>query len=134
MHEPGMAGAKSLPRWTSKARNPTVRLRSSFTIYALDLQFALILGIVRVQGMKKGMQFTIDHEYRKGSRIFKPDGKTARHFTDHHQADVVGVNVPLPIPMGRMRSAFTPSATRSREADPRGACARGPVFSLTSIR
>lgn len=39
------------------------------------------------------------HEYGNGTCIFTRDGAAARHFTDLIQVGMVGVNVPLPVPV-----------------------------------
>jgi hypothetical protein len=45
------------------------------------------------------MQLINDHEYGNGTCIFTRDGEAARYFTDHIQVGMVGVNVPLPVPV-----------------------------------
>ena len=39
------------------------------------------------------------HEYGNGAALFTRDGDTARHFTEHVGAGMVGINVPIPVPM-----------------------------------
>ena len=45
------------------------------------------------------MQMINDHEYGNGTCIFTRDGEAARYFTDNIQVGMVGVNVPLPVPV-----------------------------------
>jgi malonate-semialdehyde dehydrogenase (acetylating)/methylmalonate-semialdehyde dehydrogenase len=40
-----------------------------------------------------------DHEYGNGTCIFTRDGEAARYFSDHIRVGMVGVNVPLPVPV-----------------------------------
>jgi malonate-semialdehyde dehydrogenase (acetylating)/methylmalonate-semialdehyde dehydrogenase len=40
-----------------------------------------------------------EHEYGNGAAIFTRDGDSARHFTNSIQIGMVGVNVPIPVPM-----------------------------------
>ena len=105
-----------------------------------------MLGVVRVKTLQEAMQLINDHEYGNGTCIFTRDGEAARYFTDHIQVGMVGVNVPLPVPVayhsfgGWKRSlfgdlhAYGPDAVRfytkrrpSRSAGRALACARGGV-------
>lgn len=45
------------------------------------------------------MQLINDHEYGNGTCIYTRDGEAARYFTHHIQVGMVGVNVPLPVPV-----------------------------------
>ena len=45
------------------------------------------------------MQLIDDHEYGNGTCIFTRDGEAARYFTDNIKVGMVGVNVPLPVPV-----------------------------------
>ena len=40
-----------------------------------------------------------DHEFGNGSSIYTSDGEISRHFTTHSKIGMVGVNVPIPVPM-----------------------------------
>ena len=61
--------------------------------------FGPVLGVVRVQSLQEAMAMIDAHEYGNGTCIFTRDGEAARYFTDHIQVGMVGVNVPLPVPM-----------------------------------
>lgn len=61
--------------------------------------FGPVLGVVRVASLQQAMQLIDDHEYGNGTCIFTRDGEAARYFTDHIQVGMVGVNVPLPVPV-----------------------------------
>lgn len=61
--------------------------------------FGPVLQVVRVQTMQQAMDLINDHEYGNGTCIFTRDGEAARYFSDHIQVGMVGINVPLPVPV-----------------------------------
>jgi len=61
--------------------------------------FGPVLQVVRVANMAEAMQLIDAHEYGNGTCIFTRDGEAARYFTDNIQVGMVGVNVPLPVPV-----------------------------------
>jgi malonate-semialdehyde dehydrogenase (acetylating)/methylmalonate-semialdehyde dehydrogenase len=61
--------------------------------------FGPVLGVVRVQSLQEAMELIDAHEYGNGTCIFTRDGEAARHFSDHIQVGMVGINVPLPVPV-----------------------------------
>ncbi len=61
--------------------------------------FGPVLGVVRVETLQQAMDMIDAHEYGNGTCIFTRDGEAARYFTDHVQIGMVGVNVPLPVPV-----------------------------------
>ncbi|MBT3146508.1 CoA-acylating methylmalonate-semialdehyde dehydrogenase [Neptunomonas phycophila] len=61
--------------------------------------FGPVLQVVRVNSMKEAMQMINDHEYGNGTCIFTRDGEAARYFSDNIQVGMVGINVPLPVPV-----------------------------------
>ena len=61
--------------------------------------FGPVLLIVRAQSMQEAMQLIDAHEYGNGTCIFTRDGEAARYFTDNIKVGMVGVNVPLPVPV-----------------------------------
>ena len=64
-----------------------------------DEIFGPVLGIVRVKTQQEAMDLINSHEYGNGTCIFTRDGESARYFTDNIQVGMVGVNVPLPVPV-----------------------------------
>ncbi|MEN9220607.1 MAG: aldehyde dehydrogenase family protein, partial [Thermostichales cyanobacterium GMQP_bins_62] len=58
-----------------------------------------VLGIVRVPDLNTALDLVNRHPYGNGAAIFTRDGGSARHFVTHVQAGMVGVNVPIPVPM-----------------------------------
>ncbi|MCO6055572.1 CoA-acylating methylmalonate-semialdehyde dehydrogenase [Pseudomonas sp. MOB-449] len=61
--------------------------------------FGPVLCIVRVGSLEDAMQLINDHEYGNGTCIFTRDGESARLFCDEIEVGMVGVNVPLPVPV-----------------------------------
>ncbi|WP_312390017.1 CoA-acylating methylmalonate-semialdehyde dehydrogenase [Pseudomonas sp.] len=61
--------------------------------------FGPVLCVVRVDSLEQAMQLINDHEYGNGTCIFTRDGEAARLFCDEIEVGMVGVNVPLPVPV-----------------------------------
>ena len=61
--------------------------------------FGPVLQIVRAQSMQDAMELIDSHEYGNGTCIFTRDGEAARYFSDNIQVGMVGINVPLPVPV-----------------------------------
>lgn len=83
------------------------------TIYKEEI-FGPVLVIVRVPNYATGLDLINRHEYGNGTAIFTRDGEAARQFQEEVLAGMVGINVPLPVPMafhsfgGWKRSIFGP--------------------------
>jgi malonate-semialdehyde dehydrogenase (acetylating)/methylmalonate-semialdehyde dehydrogenase len=83
--------------------------------------FGPVLGIVRAASFEAALALVNEHEYGNGTSIFTRDGDTARDFTHRVQAGMVGVNVPIPVPMafhsfgGWKRSLFGDHAVHGME-------------------
>lgn len=58
-----------------------------------------VLQVMRVQTMDEAMTLINEHEYGNGTCIYTRDGEAARYFTDNIQVGMVGVNIPLPVPV-----------------------------------
>ena len=61
--------------------------------------FGPVLGVVRVSSQQQAMQLIDNHEYGNGTCIFTRDGEAARFFADRINVGMVGINVPLPVPV-----------------------------------
>ena len=61
--------------------------------------FGPVLQVMRVKSMEHAMQLIDSHEYGNGTCIFTRDGEAARYFSDNIQVGMVGINVPLPVPV-----------------------------------
>jgi len=64
-----------------------------------DEIFGPVLAVVRVNTQQEAMDLINAHEFGNGTCIFTRDGEAARYFTDQIQVGMVGVNVPLPVPV-----------------------------------
>ena len=76
--------------------------------------FGPVLSVVRVPDFNAAVALVNGHEYGNGSAIFTRDGDSARQYVQQVEAGMVGVNVPIPVPMafhsfgGWKRSLFGP--------------------------
>ena len=61
--------------------------------------FGPVLAVVRVPDFDTAVRFINEHEFGNGTAIFTRDGDAARQFTHNIQVGMVGVNVPIPVPM-----------------------------------
>ena len=61
--------------------------------------FGPVLCVVRAESEEQAMQLIDDHEYGNGTCIFTRDGEAARYFADNIKVGMVGINVPLPVPV-----------------------------------
>jgi malonate-semialdehyde dehydrogenase (acetylating)/methylmalonate-semialdehyde dehydrogenase len=61
--------------------------------------FGPVLCVVRAESQEHAMQLINEHEYGNGTCIFTRDGEAARYFADNIQVGMVGINVPLPVPV-----------------------------------
>jgi malonate-semialdehyde dehydrogenase (acetylating)/methylmalonate-semialdehyde dehydrogenase len=61
--------------------------------------FGPVLCIVRVPDFKAAVELINAHEFGNGVSLFTQDGATAREFARHIQVGMVGINVPIPVPM-----------------------------------
>ncbi len=79
-----------------------------------DEIFGPVLAIVRVPDFETGLKLINQHEYGNGTAIFTRDGETAREFQENVMEGMVGINIPIPVPMafhsfgGLKRSIFGP--------------------------
>ncbi len=68
------------------------------TIFKEEI-FGPVLCVMRAANLDQAMQWIDNHAYGNGTCVFTRDGETARRFTDRIQVGMVGVNVPLPVPV-----------------------------------
>ncbi len=73
-------------------------VKADMRIYNEEI-FGPVLCIVRAESQEHAMQLVNDHEFGNGTCIFTRDGEAARYFTDNIKVGMVGVNVPLPVPV-----------------------------------
>ncbi|MDO6709007.1 CoA-acylating methylmalonate-semialdehyde dehydrogenase [Photobacterium sp. 1_MG-2023] len=83
------------------------------TIYREEI-FGPVLSLLRAQSLDEALALINAHEFGNGTAIFTADGEAARRFSDQVEVGMVGVNVPIPVPMafhsfgGWKRSLFGP--------------------------
>ncbi|MEZ3500873.1 CoA-acylating methylmalonate-semialdehyde dehydrogenase [Pantoea sp. KPR_PJ] len=84
---------------------------SEMTIWREEI-FGPVLSIMRAPDYASALKLVNSHEFGNGSAIFTSNGHTAREFVQDVEAGMVGVNVPVPVPMafhsfgGWKRSVF----------------------------
>lgn len=61
--------------------------------------FGPVLCVVRVDRLEEAIELINAHEYGNGTCLFTRDGEAARRFADRIQVGMVGINVPLPVPV-----------------------------------
>jgi malonate-semialdehyde dehydrogenase (acetylating)/methylmalonate-semialdehyde dehydrogenase len=68
------------------------------SIYTDEI-FGPVLSVVRVASYEEGLELVNSHRYGNGTAIFTCDGGAARKFQNEVQVGMIGVNVPIPVPM-----------------------------------
>ena len=87
------------------------RVTRDMRIYKEEI-FGPVLSVVRAKGYDEALALANDHEYGNGVAIFTRDGDAARDFASRVDVGMVGVNVPIPVPLayytfgGWKRSSF----------------------------
>ena len=64
-----------------------------------DEIFGPVLSVLRADTYEEALKLVNDHEFGNGTSIYTSDGEISRHFTTNCQIGMVGVNVPIPVPM-----------------------------------
>lgn len=67
-------------------------------IYKQEI-FGPVLSTVRAQSYEEALSLAMDHEYGNGVAIFTRDGDAARDFANRINIGMVGINVPIPVPL-----------------------------------
>ncbi|WP_332698337.1 CoA-acylating methylmalonate-semialdehyde dehydrogenase [Devosia sp.] len=68
------------------------------TIYREEI-FGPVLSVVRAHSFQDAVDLIHGHEYANGTAIFTRDGDAAREFADKIEVGMVGINVPIPVPV-----------------------------------
>jgi malonate-semialdehyde dehydrogenase (acetylating)/methylmalonate-semialdehyde dehydrogenase len=71
---------------------------TDMSIYTDEI-FGPVLSVVRVPSYEVGVQLINDHPYGNGTAIFTNDGGAARRFQNEIEVGMIGINVPIPVPM-----------------------------------
>jgi malonate-semialdehyde dehydrogenase (acetylating)/methylmalonate-semialdehyde dehydrogenase len=74
------------------------KVTADMRIYREEI-FGPVLSVLRVPSFADALHLVNKHEYGNGAAIFTRDGDTARAFANQVQAGMVGINVPIPVPM-----------------------------------
>ncbi len=74
------------------------KVKPDMSIYTDEI-FGPVLSIVRVKTYDEAIKLVNEHEYGNGTAIFTKDGDTARHFSHNVKIGMVGINVPIPVPV-----------------------------------
>ncbi|WP_116474478.1 CoA-acylating methylmalonate-semialdehyde dehydrogenase [Zobellella maritima] len=74
------------------------KVTPEMSIYREEI-FGPVLCVVRVASLEAAIELINAHEYGNGTCIFTRDGEAARLFGDQIEVGMVGVNVPLPVPV-----------------------------------
>ncbi|MBI3440680.1 MAG: CoA-acylating methylmalonate-semialdehyde dehydrogenase [Proteobacteria bacterium] len=74
------------------------QVTSGMTIYKEEI-FGPVLSLVRAKSYAEAVKLINDHEYGNGTAIFTNDGGAARNFARDIKVGMVGINVPLPVPV-----------------------------------
>jgi malonate-semialdehyde dehydrogenase (acetylating)/methylmalonate-semialdehyde dehydrogenase len=74
------------------------RVTPSMRIYKEEI-FGPVLCVVRAANFDEALGLANDHEFGNGVAIFTRDGDSAREFVNRVQVGMVGVNVPIPVPL-----------------------------------
>jgi len=61
--------------------------------------FGPVLSVVRRNSYQEALDLVHSHEYANGTAIFTRDGDTARSFSQDVEVGMIGINVPIPVPM-----------------------------------
>ena len=74
------------------------QVTTDMTIYKEEI-FGPVLSVVRVKNYEEAINIINEHRFGNGTSIYTSSGDIARHFTTNVQIGMVGVNVPIPVPM-----------------------------------
>ncbi len=74
------------------------RVKPGMSIYTDEI-FGPVLSVVRAASYEAAVQMINEHEYGNGTAIFTRDGDAARDFASRIQIGMVGINVPIPVPL-----------------------------------
>ena len=73
-------------------------VKKDMRIYKEEI-FGPVLSVVRAKDFEEASELVNDHEYGNGVSIFTRDGDAARTFSSKIKVGMVGINIPIPVPM-----------------------------------
>ena len=74
------------------------RVSPNMDIYKKEI-FGPVLCTVRAGSYEEALKLAMDHEYGNGTAIFTRDGDSARDFANRINVGMIGINVPIPVPL-----------------------------------
>lgn len=74
------------------------RVTPDMDIYRKEI-FGPVLSTVRAASYEEALKLAMDHEYGNGIAMFTRDGDTARDFASRVNVGMIGINVPIPVPL-----------------------------------
>jgi len=74
------------------------RVTPGMKIYQEEI-FGPVLSLVRVPDFEGALQLVNDHAFANGTAVFTRDGDTAREFARRVEVGMIGINVPIPVPV-----------------------------------
>ena len=73
-------------------------VKKNMRIYKEEI-FGPVLSVVRAKDYSEALSLVNDHEFGNGTSIFTRDGDTGRSFASNVKIGMVGINIPIPVPM-----------------------------------
>ncbi len=74
------------------------RVNKDMKIYKEEI-FGPVLSVIRAKNYDEALKLVNEHAFGNGTSIYTSDGEISRHFTTNSKIGMVGVNVPIPVPM-----------------------------------
>ena len=74
------------------------QVKPNMSIYLEEI-FGPVLSVIRVKSYDEALKLVNKHQYGNGTAIFTNDGGAARRFQNEVEVGMVGINVPIPVPM-----------------------------------
>ncbi|WP_283134263.1 CoA-acylating methylmalonate-semialdehyde dehydrogenase [Rhizohabitans arisaemae] len=95
-----IAGGSTAARTPGFWLGPTVvdRVKPGSAVHTDEI-FGPVLSIVRVSSYEEGLRIINECEYGNGTAVFTNDGGAARRFQNEVEVGMIGINVPIPVPM-----------------------------------
>ena len=73
-------------------------VKKTMRIYKEEI-FGPVLSVIRANNYSEALKLVNDHEFGNGVSIFTRDGDTGRSFASNAKIGMVGINIPIPVPM-----------------------------------
>ena len=74
------------------------KVNKDMKIYKEEI-FGPVLSVIRAKNYDEALKLVNEHAFGNGTSIYTSDGEISRHFTTNSKIGMVGVNVPIPVPM-----------------------------------